>query len=523
MHQGMSLEEGIISQSILYRSIYWLISKFNTLYRYSGTHRILVKMSETLKSCFDGSGLWRFIRRDEKCGKFFEYSIFYKVIQSVINLFIIGARKLASICSAWYESSILYRLLDKLVSRFELLIGTVILIHTVIPHQRWHNQYTLVLVFCTALLYFIKLVHDRSSSLDIKKVDFALIVFGLSVLFAAATSIAPRASLRSFTFYAVMFLMVLIMVNSLKTEEQIKSLMHVIIAGVTLASVYGIWQYANNIQVDPRMVDVRFSKGVRRVFSTMGNPNDYAAYLILTIPYFITAFLQSKSRKVKFILAAFTALVLVNLVLTSTRAAWIAFVIATFVYVFLKNRKLIPLLVLVGIAALPFIPESIMMRIRYVGKDSSSLYRIKIWKSSLGMLKDYWVTGIGLGPEAVMGLFANYSQIQTPAHSHMLPIEIWLEMGLLGIMSFIWFVARIVKKGCITIFNTKNAFANNLIAASVASYAAILAMGLTDYVWFYPRTMNMFWFNTGIFLAAINLASSGVCKSSACHDTRICK
>jgi len=147
--------------------------------------------------------------------------------------------------------------------------------------------------------------------------------------------------------------------------------------------------------------------------------------------------------------------------------------------------------------------------LRSVGKDSSSLYRIDIWKSSIAMLKDYWVTGIGLGPETPMKLFAGYSRLKTPAHSHMLPIEIWLEMGLAGILSFIWFVARMVKKSFISIYSSKNTFLNNIIAASVASYAAILAMGLTDYVWFYPRTMNMFWFNTAIFISAINMALSG--------------
>ncbi len=408
-----------------------------------------------------------------------------------------------------YECSVLYRLLDWPATHLEIIIGVAILIHTIIPHERWHNQYTLLLVFCIFVLYLVRLVHDGSCSVDIRNVDVALVIFALSTLLATITSIAPRASMRAFSFYAVMFLTLFIMVNTLKTERQIKSLMNMIIAAVALASIYGIWQYVNKIPVDPRMVDLRYSRGVSRVFSTMGNPNDYAAYLLLTMPYFIVALLESKSKKAKLFLSALTVLVLVNLVLTSTRAAWIAFAIGVFVFVFLKNRRLIPLLIILGVISIPFLPESIISRLRYVGKDSSSLYRIDIWKSSLAMLKDYWITGIGLGPEAAMELFAKYSSMQTPAHSHMLPIEIWLEMGLAGIGSFVWFVARMVKKGFVSIYSTKNTFLNSLIAASVASYAAILAMGLTDYVLFYPRTMNMFWFNTGIFIAAVNLVLSG--------------
>jgi len=481
----------------------------------------MVKVSDTFKSWFEGSALWRFIKKEEKSGKFFEYSIFYKIIQGAVNLFIAAVKKTVQLFRSAYECSILYRLLDKLVSRFEIIIGVAILIHTVVPHERWHNQYTLVLVFCIFALYLVKIVHDSCSSLDVRKVDIALIVFALSALLATVTSIAPKASLRALAFYAAMFLMVLIMVNCLKTEKHVKSLMNIIIAAVTLVSLYGIWQYINKIPVDPRMVDLRYSKGVSRVYSTMENPNDYAAYLLLTMPYFIVAFLESKSKKVKLLLLALTILVLVNLVLTSTRAAWIAFAIGVFVFVFLKNRKLIPLIIIVGVAAIPFLPDSIISRLSSVGKDSSSLYRIDIWKGSLAMLKDYWITGIGLGPETPMKLFANYSRIKTPAHSHMLPIEIWLEMGLAGIISFIWFAMRMVKKSFISIYRTKNAFLNNVIAASVASYAAILAMGLTDYVWFYPRTMYMFWFNTAIFIAAVNMALSGKDSTDTLYKGKI--
>jgi putative inorganic carbon (HCO3(-)) transporter len=235
----------------------------------------------------------------------------------------------------------------------------------------------------------------------------------------------------------------------------------------------------------------------------------------MTIPFYGAAFFNAKTGRVKAVVAALSLLPLINLVLTSSRSSWIGFVVSIFVYIFLKNRRLIPIFILAGIAAIPLIPGFMIERMLTLGRDTSSTYRLDIWKGALGVLKDYWATGVGIGPQPFIKLFRNYSSALVPAHSHMLPLQIWLELGIAGIASFIWLVVRLVKKGMIIISGKKDGYTNNIIIASIASLAGIFTIGMVEYVWFYPRTLNMFWIDMGIFLIAVNLS-----EGRLLHDSR---
>ena len=48
------------------------------------------------------------------------------------------------------------------------------------------------------------------------------------------------------------------------------------------------------------------------------------------------------------------------------------------------------------------IPQTIVDRIMSVGnmEDSSTSYRVYIWMGTLGMMKHYWLGGIGMGEAA---------------------------------------------------------------------------------------------------------------------------
>jgi putative inorganic carbon (HCO3(-)) transporter len=343
---------------------------------------------------------------------------------------------------------------------------------------------------------------------DIGKLDIAFILFVIACALSTATSIIPLDSLRVFAYNLIPLFFVFLFVNAVKTRRDMTVIMHFIIAGVTIASLYGIYQYILHVPVDETLVDVSVSGSISRISGTMGNPNNYAEYLVLCLPFFASSFLNSRNVRSKILIAGLALLPLANLYLTSSRSSWLAFAAACMVYLFLKRRRMLPLIVLAGILLYQFLPPSITNRIATIGRDSSSLYRIPIWEASLRMLKDYWVTGLGTGPEPYMKMFGIYSNMTTvPPHSHMLPLQIWLEFGLAGIASFIWMIVRLFKKGLDGIFRKKDAYYDNISAAAIASLTGIMVIGAFEYVWFYPRVMSMFWIVISIFIAAINASS----------------
>lgn len=497
-----------MSESAMLHFLYILAMNFIKIYNESRTHKLIESVSQKLKGYFSCSKIWGVVKSNEKTSSLFENSLFFRIFQEILDKLLVILRKSFSLIKESYENSIFGGIVSKLLAHFVLIICFFIFIHTVIPAHLWHNPYGIVMIIGITVLYLIKSAGDSRYGLNLKKLDCMLIIYILSIFLSAFLSTTPLASMKILLFNIVLFLFVFIMVNVVKEEEELGTILYWIITALTLASLYGIWQWINHVPVDPRFVDVNtFGASVGRVSSTMGNANDYAEYLVLTLPFYASVFFNSKNIKGKIIILALSVLPLFNLAVTGSRSGMLGFLVAALVYVFLKNRKLIPVFILLGIALIPFIPNSIIVRMQTIGKDSSSLIRIPIWEGSLCMLKDYWITGLGLGPNPFMKLFSNYSAINKPPHSHMLPLEIWLELGFVGIVSFVWFIARIFKKGITSVFEKRNIYLNNIIIANIASLTGIITIGFVEYVWFNPRILNMFWINIGIFLIALNLIS----------------
>ncbi|HEX9061032.1 MAG TPA: O-antigen ligase family protein [Clostridia bacterium] len=515
-------------ESVIISSIYSFAVRLLYYYRQSFVHRILSSITGSIKSWFSGSSIWGFISSNEKSSGFFENSLIIKPFQKILDFIVFIVRWMHDILDQPVKNSVLVsvasesivgKFCKKAIGHFGIVIGLFILIQTVIPHDfgnavlafsslnlAWHNQYGLLLTIAMAFLYLIKVSGDKRYGLSLKRMDFALLLFIGIVFLSSITSITLGSSIRVFIFNSMSFIVVFVVANAIKTEKELDRICYYIIAAISFASLLGLWQWYRHVPVDPRLVDVNFSSGEGRIFSTMENPNNYAEYLVMTIPFYAAAFFNTANKKVRVLIAALSTLPLLNLVLTISRSSWMGFAVAILVFVFFKKPKLIPLILIAGLLAIPFMPAIITNRLATIGKDSSGLYRFKIWEPSLRMLSDYWHSGIGLGSGPFVKLISRYSSLPTPPpHAHMLLLEIWLETGIAGILSFLWFITRMVKKGFKNAFVIKKEFHNNIIAACVSAIAGIFVAGAFEYVWFYPRVLTMFWVVAGILLASVNM------------------
>ena len=303
----------------------------------------------------------------------------------------------------------------------------------------------------------------------------------------------------------------ILVVSSVNSLDDLNILIKLIAFGIFLTAVYGIYQWkVVGIAVNPAQTDLIISQDLgARLFSTMGNPNVYGELLVLTIPFFGAIILNEK----KLIKKAFWIILLLPIILvlfkTGSRSAWGALAIAMFIFVFLWNKKFIPLFILLGVIALPFVPSSIYKRALSVfnPNDTSKLYRQKIMKSALSMLKDYWVTGVGLGTNVAGTVFQRYKSfgLTRVAHTHNLFIQMWLEAGIFAILTFIMLIFRMARNTFIAVREKKNPAAVHILIASLSAVLGLLVMGFADHVWFYNRILFVFWIDISIGLSALKL------------------
>lgn len=493
----------------------WIMSvanKVNYIYENSLTHKIIDKLVKTLILLFTNSAIFGLFLRPGNLNKWWENSLVFKLINTILtvpsNLF----KKLYRNNEAVFGESVFFRLLYLLLHRFEITVALVLVITLIVPHEMWSNIYSTIFAAILLSLLFICTVVKKNSYFNLKALDFSLIIFMLVVALSWLTSIDRSSSLRFLLINMTCFLFVFIIVSSIKNEKSLGNFIEILLVGVAAIAVYGLWQFVtDSVPFDPSLTNVTQNEGMPgRVFATMSNPNNFAEILVMMLPFYGAVIFNAKTFIKK---AAFTIMalpVLVVLFCTGSRSGWIAFGVFMLVYTFLKNKRLLPFMLVLGIMAMPFLPQHIFRRIQTLFKlssDSSAQYRVKIIKTAWPMLKEFNITGVGLGTDVFMKVVDNYKQYVTkvPVHTHVLYMQIWVEMGIVGILSFVWFLFRTVKSAVARVLEKTNIYFDNVLIAGVASLLGILSMAAVEYIWYYPRVMLFFWMDVAIVLSVLSV------------------
>lgn len=199
------------------------------------------------------------------------------------------------------------------------------------------------------------------------------------------------------------------------------------------------------------------------------------------------------------------------LLTTYSRASWVGMAAAILLFCFLVNRKSIFFLILLALAAVPFLPESVLNRILSIfsGSDESIGSRFPIYRAGLQLFQDHWLMGVGLGDEITTAAldgtnYYNFSSGFRFVHYHNTFLQIMVERGLVGLLTFLGTLIWGAKEGLKRTFGRKDL--RYPVCGAIAGLVGMLVCGMGDYIWYYPRAMMLFWFVFGILVAAARLA-----------------
>ena len=495
------------SDSFVIRFINVIASYLLKVLYNSSTYKVLNRIADWFRKCFGTSYVITILKREGTLVKLWDksktYKFFSQMLHSPTRLMRVEYEKKQHI----FQSSKIFKLIVLATDNMHVLASLALFVIFIIPHSFWYNIFATMMAFGLLLLLFIKTVINKDTFFNFKHINFYLAIFILSIVLAQVFSIYPALGFRFLIFYLTCLLFVFILVNSIKNKDQLATVIESILMGVAIIGLYAIFQRIRGVPVNAAQTDLSLNAGMPgRVYSTMENPNNLAEILMMLIPFYVAVFLGSKSFIKRFIILGMAISPLIALGLTYSRSSWIGFAVAILMFVLLTNWRLVPLFLLAGIAAIPILPQTVYNRILTIfdSRDSSVSYRFLIYKTIGPMFENYWFTGVGLGSDAFMKVVQNYP-LHTkviPPHTHNLFIQVWIEVGLVGVLSFIGFLVSTVKKSIKSIVDEKDKYIKFSIIAGVSSLVGILTVGVAEYIWYYPRVMIIFWVVVGLLLAA---------------------
>jgi putative inorganic carbon (HCO3(-)) transporter len=253
-----------------------------------------------------------------------------------------------------------------------------------------------------------------------------------------------------------------------------------VLLGAVAASLVGFAQLATGVGPIE-------AEGVDRIRGPYPSPNNLGLLLDRAVPLAVALALAGRGRLV----GAAAPLLLLALALSYTVGAWLATGLGLAVVLWLGRRRRL----LLGLAALAVAGVLVVLLLRpeRVFSPTTSSVRVLLWGSSLQMLAEHPLLGVGLdnflylySPDHAERPYMDPAAWREPnlSHPHNLVLDWWLSLGLPGLAALAYTLVLFARHA-----RPRTPLAVGLVGA----FAAALAHGQIDNSYFLPDLAALWW------------------------------
>lgn len=504
----------IVKESFAFHLLFPLWRLLCRAYGGSGLCRLLDRFAAWLSGKWEDSLLVRLFYNESRFSKAWEGSALRRGLEWVLNLPLRVLQWIYSKFRRLFDESFLASLAFEAGRESFIAAGWSIALVLSIPSKYWNNGYSLILFTLVLALVFAGGMSEKEYRLSLKPIGPYVVLFFAAVAASVPLSNYPELSVRFLNYHISCVLAVVVLVNAVKNSRQLLRLAGGLAMGILSAAGYGIYQrVVIGIEVNISYVDLNLNANVPgRVYSFFENPNALGQLLLFALPILVALAFGSRRFISKLCAAGIFCIGLACIAMTYCRASWVGLAVAALVYVFLWNRKLLPLCFLAALAALPLLPASVLNRLMTIGNlnDTTTSSRFPQYAAALRLLAGEPISGAGLGTDAVRQtvriktLYQGYAPF---VHAHNTFLQVWLECGALGLAAFVGAIVSTVKSGFRCVKHCPDPAARHMAIGGTSALLGAAVCGLADYLWTYPRIMFVFWFVFGLTLAAIKVCN----------------
>ncbi len=478
-------------------------------YRQGCVDAFLTWLGRWIKTVWRGCAIRRAIVFNGAIARSWPDSVICRILTEIVNF----VSSIAYVLYPVLRGSAVWKFFCALDRQLYVLLSWLILALLVVPHENWNNTYSFA---ATLVFWFIASVAVRKGErtrFKLSELTPWTVGFAFLLVLSCVISVAPGDSVRYLCFHLTCMLLVILCVTVIESVRQLVRLEIFAMFGLLICSGCAWYQRVTGVEVDPMMVDLTVNQDMPgRVFSFFENPNAFGIVIVLLLPTAFALLIRTRSHWVRLLSVVTIVASLPALVMTYSRGAWLGFLVALVIFFIIQWPKLLPLLIVLGLLCVPALPDAVVHRIFTMGNttDSSVNSRIPVYKAMLGLIRDYPLTGVGLGSDAVREAVSrggDYHSTTLFVHGHNIYLQIWAETGIFGLIAFLGTMFTAARDGMRVIVGKKaHPMLRSLTAAGIAGLAGTLVFSLADYPWSYPRVMTIFWVVFALLLTAIHLA-----------------
>ena len=324
-----------------------------------------------------------------------------------------------------------------------------------------------ILLTIAAALVIVLVVRD-GERIEVPGMFWPLAVYAAITLVAAAFSIAPDISLWD-SKQLLLFVVVPLAYRLFRGGRSLTAVDVVITVGA-LHAAYGVVQFGV----------FNYDNLGRRVQGLLGHYMTYSGVIMLVACTAVARLMFRKQDRTW--PAAVLPALLVALVLTMSRNAWVGACAGIGLLLLLRDFRLMALLPVAAALFLAFAPAQLSERMysAFSLSDPSNRDRIAMMRSGINIIKDDPLTGVG--PDAVRLVYPHYrdprAEKQLNPHLHNVPLQIAAERGLPALLIWLWFVFTLLRD---FVRKVRASTVRWLYTAGLAGVVAMLAAGMFEY------------------------------------------
>jgi len=297
-------------------------------------------------------------------------------------------------------------------------------------------------------------VYRRRARVLFSPVDIGMLALLAAAFISLPTSLNPGVSMFGTVRVFFLWLLVVVWSNILRTHRNMGWATALLVAtGVGTTFVALAQYYIPSFEMgNILMINQGGGVYLRRVGAFFFDPNYMASFISIAFLVALGMAIHAKRSRAALVWLAATAVLAAGLFVTFSRTGYLGVAVGVVILILTApSRRRLPILlafVALALAAVAVAPGELTGRVASIGeveRDLSIATRYQMFYSAVDIIRDNWALGTGLGAFDVA--YPPYRRLGTLTYitkPHQLPLAMWAEMGIAGLIAEIVLVVSIV-------------------------------------------------------------------------------